>query len=180
MNEDLKRLIRSRDKLKKAAVKSKSLVLMSSYRHIRNKINKQTSELKRQYFSERLAQAKGNMKESWKTINQVVNRRSKSTNIDLLKGPGGEIVNKQEISYTMNDNFCSVGKDLASKIEDAPNPMLTGLIFFIDVIKILQYILRSTLLTRITLQYYWDKNPRGARGYVYPKGINIDKRKKTT
>ena len=126
VNEDLKRLIRSRDKLKKASVKSRSLILMSSYRHIRNKINKQNSELKRQYFSERLAQAKGNMKESWKTINQVLNKRSKSTNIDLLKGPGGEIVSKQEISNAMNEYFCSVGKDLASKIEDAPNPMLTG------------------------------------------------------
>ena len=30
---------------------------------------------------------------------------------------------------------------------------------FLYVIKILQYILRSTLLTRITLQYYWDKTP---------------------
>ena len=56
----------------------------------------------------------------------MLNKRSKSTNIDLLKGPGGEIVNKQEISNTMNDYFCSVGKDLASKIEDAPNPLLTG------------------------------------------------------
>ena len=126
VNDDLKQLIRSRDKLKKAAVKSKSQLLKSSYRHIRNKINKQKFELKRQYFSERLAQAKGNMKESWKTINQVLNKRSKSTNIDLLKGPGREIVNRQEISNTMNEYFCSVGKDLASKIEDSPNPMLTG------------------------------------------------------
>ena len=126
VNVGLKQLIRSRDKLKKAAVKSKSQLLMSSYRQVRNKINKQNFELKRQYFSERLAQAKGNMKESWKTINQVVNKRSKSTNIDLLKGPGREIVNRQEISNTMNEYFCSVGKDLASKIEDAPNPMLTG------------------------------------------------------
>ena len=126
VNDDLKKLIRSRDKLKKAAVKSKSLLLMSSYRHIRNKINKQNSELKRQYFSERLAQAKGNMKESWKTINQVLNKRSKSTNIDLLKGPGGEIINRQEISNSMNEYFCSVGKGLASKIDDSPNPILTG------------------------------------------------------
>ena len=126
VNGGLKELIRSRDKLKKAAVKNKSLLLMSSYRHIRNKINKQNSELKRQYFSEKLAQAKGNMKESWKTINQVLNKRSKSTNIDLLKEPRGEVVDKQEISNRMNAYFCSVGKDLASKIEDAPNPMLTG------------------------------------------------------
>ena len=65
---------------------------------------------------ERLAQAKGNMNESWKTVNQVLNKRSKSTNIDLLKGPGGEIVNKQEISNTMNDYFCSVGMDLHTYI----------------------------------------------------------------
>ena len=126
VNDDLKKLIRGRDKLKKAALKSKSQLLMSSYRHIRNKINKQNSELKRQYFSERLVQAKGNMKESWKIIKQVINKRSKSTNIDLLKDSGREIVDMQEISNTMNSYFCSVGKDLASKIEDAPNPMLTG------------------------------------------------------
>ena len=84
MNEDLKKLIRGRDKLKTAALKSKSQLLMSSERHIRNKIKKQNSELKRQYFSERLAQAKDNMKESWETIKQVINKRSKSTNIDLL------------------------------------------------------------------------------------------------
>ena len=126
VNDDLKQLLRSRDKLKKAAVKSKSQLLMTSYRHIRNKNNKQNFELKRQYFLERLAQAKGNTKESWKTINQVLNKRSKSTNIDLLKGPGREIANRQEISNTMNEYFCSAGKDLASKIEDAPNPMLTG------------------------------------------------------
>ena len=51
-------------------------------------------------------------------------------------------------------------------------------LFFIHSILMLQYILRSTLLTRINLQYYWDKYPRGAKGCVYPRGININKRKK--
>ena len=40
VNEDLKKLIRGRDKLKKAALKSKSQLLISSYRHNRNKIDK--------------------------------------------------------------------------------------------------------------------------------------------
>ena len=48
VNEDLKKLIRIRDKFRRAAVKSNSLLLI----------------LKRQYFSETLAHAKGNMKES--------------------------------------------------------------------------------------------------------------------
>ena len=49
--------------------------------------------------------------------------------------------------------------------------------FFYNPMKYYNTYLRSTLLTRITLQYYWDEYPRGARGYDYPKGINIDKRK---
>ena len=68
VNRNLNKLMQSRDKLKKTAVKSKSPLLISSYRHIRNKINKQNSELDRQCFSERISEAKGDMKESWKVV----------------------------------------------------------------------------------------------------------------
>ena len=66
------------------------------------------------------------MKESWRTINQVVNKRWKSTKIDILKESGSEVINKQDIADTMIAYFCSVGKDLASKIVAVPNPMVTG------------------------------------------------------
>ena len=65
------------------------------------------------------------MKESWKIINQVLNKRSNSTNINTLCTSNGVIVNKQKIADTMNEYFCSVGKDLAKKIEYAPNPLLS-------------------------------------------------------
>ena len=43
------------------------------------------------------------MKESWKTINQLLNKRSKTTNIESLKDDKGNIiVDKQEIAETMN------------------------------------------------------------------------------
>ena len=45
-----RKLMQSRDKLKKAATRSESPLHMSSYRHIRNKINKHTSELKSNTF----------------------------------------------------------------------------------------------------------------------------------
>ena len=48
--------------------------------------------------------------------------------------------------------------------------------FFLYIpIKYYNTYLRSTILTIITLQYYWDEHPRGAKGHVYPKGFNIDK-----
>ena len=65
------------------------------------------------------------MKESRKIINQVLNKRSKSTNINTLYTSDGAIVNKQKIADTMNEYFCSVGKDLAEKLEYAPNPYFT-------------------------------------------------------
>ena len=66
------------------------------------------------------------MKESWKTLNQLMNKRSKSTNIVCLKDQDKELVGKKEIAESMNQFLCSVGKDLASEIDDAPNPLLSG------------------------------------------------------
>ena len=84
VNADLRVLTKSSDKLKLAACKNKSTLLMSSYRQLRNKVNSLHAKLKRQYFATRVSKSKGNMKETWKTINQLFNKRSKPTNIDLL------------------------------------------------------------------------------------------------
>ena len=95
INKDLKSLMQTKDRLKKAALKSKSTVLMDSYRQARNKVNSVNIKLKKQYFSTKISECKGNMKESWKTINEVLNKRSKSCNIDCIKDSGNAIVNKK-------------------------------------------------------------------------------------
>ena len=64
------------------------------------------------------------MKETWKTINQRFNKRSKSTNIELLQGQNKSISNNEEIFQSMNSFSCSIGKDLASSIEGGYNPLL--------------------------------------------------------
>ena len=66
------------------------------------------------------------MKESWKTVNELLNKRSKSCNIDCLKDSGNAIVNKKDISNAMNNFFCTIGEKLANKIDAAPNPLLSG------------------------------------------------------
>ena len=66
------------------------------------------------------------MKESWKTINELLNKRSKSSNIDSLKESGSKTVHRKDIPDAMNSYFCSVGKDLADKISPVANPLLSG------------------------------------------------------
>ena len=97
---------------------------MSSYRHLRNKGNSLNTKLKRQYFATRVSKFNGNMKQAWKTINQLLNKRLKSTNIDLLLDQNKTISNKGELSQSMNSFFCSIGKDLASTIEGGYDPLI--------------------------------------------------------
>ena len=51
LTTDCKKLARTRDKLKSAAVKNKSSILMNSYKHVRNKVNNLSKKLKRDYFT---------------------------------------------------------------------------------------------------------------------------------
>ena len=64
---------------------------MESYRKIWRRVNKLNINLKRQYFSEKILQFQGNIEESWRTIKQLLHKRSKSTNIDLISDKGTEI-----------------------------------------------------------------------------------------
>ena len=66
--------MQTRDKLKKAAAKRKSQFLMDSYRQVRNKVNVLNIQLKKQYYTNKISACQGNMKESWKTINEILNK----------------------------------------------------------------------------------------------------------
>ena len=123
---ELKKICRTRDKLKIAAVKANSELLMSAYKHMRCKANNLNQSLKKQYFTNKLRSCEGNIKETWKTMNQVINKRSKTTNIKALKEGDETITDNKSIADTMNSFFCNVGKSLAEKIAPKPNPLLNG------------------------------------------------------
>ena len=99
---------------------------MDSYRQVRNKVNVLNIQLKKQYYTSKIPACQGNMKESWNAIIELLNKKSKSTNLNCLKESGLETFHKKDISNAMNSFFCTVGKDLADKIEPAPNPLLAG------------------------------------------------------
>ena len=57
-------------------------------------------KLKRQYFSNKISACKGNVKDSWKTINELLSRRSKSCNIDSLKDSDKEARQRKHIQLS--------------------------------------------------------------------------------
>ena len=101
---------------------------MTIYKNVRSQATTLNRELKKQHFAEKIAKEKGNMKGTWKIINQLVNKRSKSTNISCLSVNGNQFSDSSKIANSMNDYFCSIGNDLASEIPDKPNALLNGII----------------------------------------------------
>ena len=92
---------------------------------MRNKIENLNMKLKKDYFSNKIASFTRNRKESWKTINQPLNRKSERY-INNVKVEGRDIKHPLKIAQAMNDYFCSVGKNLCDKIEPQPNLLLSN------------------------------------------------------
>ena len=99
---------------------------MASYRHARNRVNNLNKNLKREYISKKIALEKGNLTETWKTLNLLLNKISKTTNVEYLNVNGEVIIENSDIAMSMNEFFCSVGRNLSVKIPQQPNPLLFG------------------------------------------------------
>ena len=126
LNADYFKLTKTRDKLKTRAVKSNSKLLMESYKQIRNRLNNLNTQLKRKYFSEEITQFQGDLKKTWKTINQVINKKSNTTVVPNLSVDGQTIGGNKAIASSMNEYFCSIGNKLSEKIPIKANPLLSG------------------------------------------------------
>jgi hypothetical protein len=79
-----------RDYLKKHAVKYRSEANWIKYCKLRNKVNNKLKTCKRNYFVQNL-EANGNTKKTWKLLNNLLNRPTKGTNVNILKNESGII-----------------------------------------------------------------------------------------
>ena len=63
--------------LKTRAVKGKAQLRMNAYKKMQCKANNLNRKLKREHFFSKIESNKGSTKETWKTTNELVNKRSK-------------------------------------------------------------------------------------------------------
>ena len=114
-------MFRTRDKLKAAAIKAKFAMVMEAYKRIRNKANALNTKLKKNYFSAKIQPCEGNLKETWATINKLINKRSKTTSITSILEDYVIITGPDGIANSMNKYYCSIGEQLSNKIPNKPN-----------------------------------------------------------
>ena len=72
-----------RDYLKKKAINLNSVNYFQAYKQCKNQVNKCIKQAKGIYYNSKLANG-NNSKESWHTINELLNRKSKTTKINQI------------------------------------------------------------------------------------------------
>ena len=98
------------------------------YKKYKNKLNHLLKISKRNHYDDKLENAKGNLKQTWKILNEIINKRKTRS-----KMPSTFIHNNQEISdpFRIANRFCeyftNVGPSLASKLHNSRIPYETYL-----------------------------------------------------
>ena len=69
---------------------------MDSYRQARNKVNSLNIQLKKQYFSTKISESKWNMKESWKTLNELLNKDQSPATLIALRILAMQLLTKKK------------------------------------------------------------------------------------
>ena len=72
--------------------------------------------LRKNYYSNKIEENKGNLKGTWKILRQAIGQGNKSVSIDKIFSNGSDISDRGDIARVCNQHFVSVGRRLAEKI----------------------------------------------------------------
>lgn len=109
---------KTKEKLYKKFIKSPSINNEQNYKKYRNKLNHLIRIAKKNYYCKKFSQAQNDIKSTWNTINQLLDKqRLKSTLPRLFLNDENEEINDPNlIADGFNDYFVNVGPKLAEKL----------------------------------------------------------------
>ena len=105
LSDDLKALMTQCDNAKKVANLSGCLKDRETYCKLRNVVTKLNKNTKREHYQQKLSDAKNNSKEIWKTLNEIMRRKSNMGNTYVDCEGVFFITKPQEIANYFNDYF---------------------------------------------------------------------------
>ena len=122
----LMKSIRHRDNLYKKWKKSTSKLCKSGdprlhdeYRRYRNTLSRLVKTVKQNYYTKKFELASGNLKQTWRLINQLRGKQ-KSSSKPYIKIHNSIITDKKDIANKFNNHFRSLAENLNKDLENRP------------------------------------------------------------
>ena len=114
----MRRLIRTRDRLKKKANQWGSKCLHQAFQQIRSRVSYGIRKLRSGYYSKKIKESSRDVRSTWKILKGITNNDNKSTSINEINIDGKVVLDRKGISDALNDNFVSTGNKLGREILD--------------------------------------------------------------
>ena len=109
LTESLLVSVRKKNKLYKQLLRSPNPTRELQYKSCRNKLNHLIRIVKSYYYDQRFASAKNNLKETWKFINEVINKRKCRPSFpSSFRSDGGVLTDPVEIANGFCNYFTNV------------------------------------------------------------------------
>ena len=133
MNEELKKAIMIRSRLRNTYNHSKKASDLAAYRLQRNLVTKLNKKVKLMYFNKTLDTSNYSPKMFWKTCDPFMTSKASSKKEFVLKINGKLIQNETEIAKLLNEHFNTIAKSLnlfewnSKYYSDLKNPVLRAI-----------------------------------------------------
>lgn len=121
---EIKSKMHERDFLKKKASQTNLAQDWSKYKKCKNSTNKQVAKTKKKYYRDQIAKFSDNSRKTWKTLNDIRGKKSKSTEIREIKESPSVAkltTDSNQIAEVLNIHFSEIASKLASKIDNNVN-----------------------------------------------------------
>ena len=113
----LKNACKKKNNLYRRFLKCRSKEAESRYKAYKNKLTGILRNCEKEYYNKKLQLCRNDMKNTWKFLNEVMNRQMKERNfVSHFKCNDNTIYDKQEIANGFNDFFVNTGPELANNI----------------------------------------------------------------
>ena len=110
-----------RDHLKRIAIISGKETDWAAYKHTKNGLNIAVKISKASYYRNYFLQNKGNIRETWRGINTILSKNTKTTSFpSKLEGINSVNLSPNDVSNAFNNHFVEVGPNLGKQISQSP------------------------------------------------------------
>ena len=121
MTKSVLKSVRTKNKLYKAYLINSNKKNQNSYKKYKNKLNHVIKASKKMYYEDQLIKYKHNTKMIWKTLNNILNKKTKKTDLpkQFANNMSPNIIDDPiEIATKFNDYFVNLGPKLAKNINN--------------------------------------------------------------
>ena len=121
LTTEIKHMCKKKYVLYRKYLKNPTCYRKNVYKQYRNKVNNSIRDAKRKYYDNKFKGVLNNARNTWKVINEILNKNKKKIVINEIDFEGQCVTNKTEMCNLFNNFFSTVGQKIHDNVHNPEN-----------------------------------------------------------